>query len=217
MLRPTSTNDFFILLIVISLVFVAIAKLLFEKRFNHFASILINSSYLKIYSKDQKFIDLFDGLLFLNLLFSASIFGFICYNTLFESIEMSVALIFKFMFGIGVFILIKVLLERLIGSLFSIDNLMDKYLFQKTSYKNYLGLALIPINVLLLFSMTPNKAIVLTVIILLTVINIIGLLTSYKSNLNLIKRDFFYFILYLCALEIGPYIILYKVFIETKV
>ncbi|HAI17337.1 MAG: DUF4271 domain-containing protein [Xanthomarina sp.] len=217
MLRPTSTNDFFIILIVVSLVFVAIAKLLFEKRFNHFASILINSSYLKVYSKDQKFIDLFDGLLFLNLLFSASIFGFICYNTLFESTEMSVALIFKFMFGIGVFILIKVLLERLIGSLFSIDNLMDKYLFQKTSYKNYLGLALIPINVLLLFSMTPNKAIVLTVIILLTVINIIGLLTSYKSNLNLIKRDFFYFILYLCALEIGPYIILYKVFIETKV
>lgn len=217
MLRPTSTNDFFIILIVVSLVFVAIAKLLFEKRFNHFASILINSSYLKVYSKDQKFIDLFDGLLFLNLLFSASIFGFICYNTLFESIEMSVALIFKFMFSIGVFILIKVLLERLIGSLFSIDNLMDKYLFQKTSYKNYLGLALIPINVLLLFSMTPNKAIVLTVIILLTVINTIGLLTSYKSNLNLIKRDFFYFILYLCALEIGPYIILYKVFIETKV
>lgn len=217
MLRPTSTNDFFIILIVVSLVFVAIAKLLFEKRFNHFASILINSSYLKVYSKDQKFIDLFDGLLFLNLLFSTSIFGFICYNTLFESIEMSVALIFKFMFGIGVFILIKVLLERLIGSLFSIDNLMDKYLFQKTSYKNYLGLALIPINVLLLFSMTPNKAIVLTVIILLTVINTIGLLTSYKSNLNLIKRDFFYFILYLCALEIGPYIILYKVFIETKV
>ena len=217
MLRPTSTNDFFIILIVVSLVFVAIAKLLFEKRFNHFASILINSSYLKVYSKDQKFIDLFDGLLFLNLLFSASIFGFICYNTLFESIEMSVALIFKLMFGIGVFILIKVLLERLIGSLFSIDNLMDKYLFQKTSYKNYLGLALIPINVLLLFSMTPNKAIVLTFIILLTVINTIGLLTSYKSNLNLIKRDFFYFILYLCALEIGPYIILYKVFIETKV
>lgn len=217
MLRPTSTNDFFIILIVVSLVFVAIAKLLFEKRFNHFASILINSSYLKVYSKDQKFIDLFDGLLFLNLLFSASIFGFICYNTLFESIEMSVALIFKLMFGIGVFILIKVLLERLIGSLISIDNLMDKYLFQKTSYKNYLGLALIPINVLLLFSMTPNKAIVLTVIILLTVINTIGLLTSYKSNLNLIKRDFFYFILYLCALEIGPYIILYKVFIETKV
>src|SRR5690554_786767 len=217
MLRPTTTNDFFILLIVISLVFMAIAKLLFEKRFNHFASILINSSYLKIYSKDQKFIDLFDGLLFLNLVFSASIFGFISYNTLCESIEMSVALIFKFMFGIGVFILIKVLLERLIGSLFSIDNLMDKYLFQKTSYKNYLGLALIPINVLLLFSMTPNKAIVLTFIILLTVINTIGLLTSYKSNLNLIKRDFFYFILYLCALEIGPYIILYKVFIETKV
>jgi hypothetical protein len=121
------------------------------------------------------------------------------------------------MLSIGVFILIKVLLERLIGSLFTIDNLIDRYLFQKTSYKNFLGLLLIPINVILLFSITPNKTIILSAIILLAAINTIGLLTSYKSNLNLIKRDFFYFILYLCALEIGPYLILYKVVIENKV
>ncbi|MCX7551003.1 DUF4271 domain-containing protein [Xanthomarina sp. F2636L] len=217
MLRPVFSNDFFIILIVISLVFVAITKLLFEKRFNHFASILINSSYLKVYSKDQKFIDLFDGLLFLNLLFSVSIFSYISYNTLFENLEISIAFILKLMLSIGIFILIKVLLERLIGSLFSIDNLIDKYLFQKISYKNFLGLVLIPINIILLFSIVPNKAIVLSVIIFLGIINTIGLLTSYKSNLNLIKRDFFYFILYLCALEIGPYFILYKVLIENKV
>jgi hypothetical protein len=217
MLRPAFSNDFFIILIVISLVFVAITKLLFEKRFNHFASILINSSYLKVYSKDQKFIDLFDGLLFFNLLFSASIFSFISYNTFFGTLEISTPFILKLMLGIGVFILIKVLFERLIGSLFSIDNLIDRYLFQKTTYKNFLGLLLIPLNVILLFSITPNKTVILSVIILLAIINTIGLLTSYKSNLNLIKRDFFYFILYLCALEIGPYIILYKVLIETKV
>ncbi|GGG39353.1 DUF4271 domain-containing protein [Bizionia arctica] len=217
MLRPIFSNDFFIILIVISLVFVAITKLLFEKRFNQFASILINSSYLKIYSKDQKFIDLFDGLLFFNLIFSASIFSFISYNTLFENIEISLPIILKLMLGIGVFILIKVLLERLIGSLFSIDNLIDRYLFQKTSYKNFLGLVLIPLNVIFLFSISPNETLIFSAIILLVLINTIGLLTSYKSNLNLIKRDFFYFILYLCALEIGPYLIVYKVLIENKV
>ncbi|MFL0353463.1 DUF4271 domain-containing protein [Xanthomarina sp. GH4-25] len=217
MLRPETSNDLFVILIVISLIFVAIAKLLFEKRFNHFASILINSSYLKIYSRDQKFLDLFDGLLFLNLIFSVSIFSFIGYNTFHEDVSISSIFIINLVVGIGIFVLIKVLIERLIGSVFNIDNLIDKYLFQKTSYKNFLGIVLTPINVFLLYSITPNKYIIVSVIFLLLTINVIGLVTSFKSNVNLIKREFFYFILYLCALEIGPYIILYKVIVENKV
>ena len=217
MLRPESSYDLFIVLIIISLVFIALAKLLFEKRFNQFVSVLINSSYLKIYSREQKFLDLFDGLLFVNLIISLSIFSYITYQILIEHIDNTINFIFNLIIGIGLFILIKVLLERLIGSLFSIDNLIDKYLFQKTSYKNFLGLALIPINIILLFSIEPNKYIIVCIILLLLIINIIGLITSFKSNLNLIKREFFYFILYLCALEIGPYIILFKVFIVNKV
>jgi hypothetical protein len=216
MLRPETSNDLLIILIVISLIFIALAKLLFEKRFNHLTSVLINSSYLKVYSRDQKFLDLFDGLLFLNLIFSISIFCFISYKSILDYKEVSVNFIFNLIIGIGIFILIKVLIERLIGSLFNIDNLIDKYLFQKTSYKNFLGLILTPINIFLLFSITPNKDLIFGIIILLLLINLIGLLTSFKSNVNLIKREFFYFILYLCALEIGPYIILYKVILENK-
>lgn len=217
MLRPETSNDLFIILILISIVFIALAKLLFEKRFNHFSTVLINSSYLKVFSREQKFFDLFDGLLFLNLIFSIAIFSFISYTSIVNPLDTSNFYIFNLIIGIGIFILIKVLIERLIGSLFSIDNLIDKYLFQKTSYKNFLGLVLTPINIFLLFSITPTKAIIIGVIILLIIINCIGLLTSFKSNLNLIKREFFYFILYLCALEIGPYIILFKVFLENKV
>jgi len=217
MLRPENSNDLFIILLLISIVFIAVAKLFFEKRFNHFSTVLINSSYLKVFSRDQKFFDLFDGLLFLNLIFSISIFSFISYNSLISPEDTSDLYIFNLIIGVGIFILIKVLIERLIGSLFTVDNLIDKYLFQKTSYKNFLGLVLTPINIILLFSITPNRTVIICVIILLIIINCIGLLTSFKSNLNLIKREFFYFILYLCALEIGPYLILYKVFLENKV
>ena len=76
-------------------------------------------------------------------------------------------LLFKIAFGIAVFILIKVLLERLIASLFEIDDLVDQYLFQKISYKNYLGLILVPINAILIFSITPTLRIIYILIILL--------------------------------------------------
>jgi len=106
-----------------------------------------------------------------------------------------------------------VLLERLIGSLFEIDQLIDNYIFQKISYKNYIGLLLLPINALLIFSVTPSRQIIFLVLSILLIISVIGLITSFKSHQSLIKKNFFYFILYLCALEIAPYIILYKVFI----
>ena len=121
---------------------------------------------------------------------------------------------FKLSVGIAVFVLIKVLLERLIGSLFEIDKLTDLYLFQKITYKNYLGILLLPINALLLFAFEPTLDIIYGIIILLLIINIIGLISSLKSHQSLIKNNLFYFILYLCALEIAPYIILYKVFIS---
>jgi hypothetical protein len=121
---------------------------------------------------------------------------------------------FKLTFGIGVFILIKVLLERLIGSLFEIDKLIDQYLFQKISYKNLLGLVLIPINLLLIFSFKPGLILLYIIVILLGLINIMGLITTIKTNQSIIKQNLFYFILYLCALEIAPYIILYKVFVS---
>jgi len=115
---------------------------------------------------------------------------------------------------ISVFILTKVLFERLIGSLFEIDKLIDQYVFQKISFKNYLGLLLLPINALLLYTFQPSLTMLYGVICFLLIINIIGLISSFKAHQSLIKGNLFYFILYLCALEIGPYVILYKVFIS---
>lgn len=213
MIREVSSYELFTILIVISLVFIAMAKLKAPKRFEDFLYVLGNSKYLKIYSKEQKFFDMFDALLFINLILSASIFCCIAYQNFTGLNDITTNFMFKLSFGIGAFILIKVLFERLIGSLFEIDKLIDEYLFQKISYKNYLGLLLLPLNALLLFSFKSSLNLVYIIIILLLIINIIGLITSFKTHQSLIKYNLFYFILYLCALEIAPYIILYKVFI----
>ena len=213
MIRDTASNELFTVLLVLGLVIVAAAKLLAPKRFNDFIYVVGNFKYLKIYSREQKFFDKFDALLFVNLILSASVFCFIIYQFITDSKALSVNFMFKLTLGIGIFILIKVLIERLIGSLFEIDKLVDTYLFQKISYKNYLGLVLLPINALLIFNLIMSLTIVYIVIGLLLIVNVIGLITSFKTHLSIIKNNLFYFILYLCALEIAPYIILYKVFI----
>ncbi|MDO5978436.1 DUF4271 domain-containing protein [Flavivirga spongiicola] len=213
MLRDIISNELYTVLLVAGLLIVAIAKLNSPKRFDDFIFVLGNSKYLKIYSRDQKFLDQFDALLFGNLILSLSVFSFIVYQHITDNQLLSIDTMFKLTFSIGVFILIKVLIERLIGSIFEIDKLIDQYLFQKISYKNYLGILLLPINALLLFSFKPSLPIIYLIIILLLIVNIVGLITSFKTHQSLIKRNYFYFILYLCTLEISPYIILYKVFI----
>ena len=212
MLRDVTSNELYTILIVIGLTFIAIAKVSSPKRFSDFTMVLGNFTYLKIYTREQKFFDRFDALLFINLIVSVAIFGLIVFQLLVEPISVSLNLISKLVFGIGVFILIKVLIERLIGSLFDIDYLIDHYIFQKISYRNFLGIVLLPINALLIFSITPTPTIIYAIFILLFTISMIGLITSFKTYQSLIKNNLFYFILYLCALEIAPYVIFYKVF-----
>jgi len=212
MLREIISNEWFTILIVLCIGILAFAKAAFSNRFNDFLWVIGNSKYLKIYSRDQKFIDQFDSFLFLNLIISLSLFFFICYDTFFESIAFDISLFLKILIGIGALILIKVLLERLIGSIFEIDSLIDSYVFQKSNFKNYIGLVLLPINILFIFAVHPTKSLIYIAIGLLFAINSVGFIMSFKMHQKLILNNLFYFILYLCALEIAPYIILYKFF-----
>jgi len=215
MLRETISNEWFTILIVFSLCVLAFAKYTFSNRFNDYLWVLGNSKYLKIYAREQKFIDQFDSLLFVNLVISLSIFSFIGYNEVFAPLEFNITLFIKLFVGIGALILIKILLERLIGSLFDIDALIDSYIFQKTNYKNYVGLVLLPINIILIFALNPSATIIYLILGLIVIINLIGFVTSFKTHQKTVLSNLFYFILYLCALEIAPYVILYKVFITN--
>jgi len=216
MLRETVSNEWFTVFIVLGLVFLTISKFLSSRRFDDFLAVIGNSKYLKIYAREQKFIDVFDTLLFLNLVISVSIFSFLMYSEFVNPAEFDLIQFFKLLFGVGALVLIKVLLERLIGSLFEIDALIDSYLFQKTTYKNYSGLILLPVNILLIYAFSPSKLIIYIILGLIFLINLIGFITSFKNHQKILLNNLFYFILYLCALEIGPYLILYRLILDYK-
>ncbi|MDX1471117.1 MAG: DUF4271 domain-containing protein [Flavobacteriaceae bacterium] len=210
MLREIVNLDWYTVFILVALVLVTMAKFLYPKRFRDFLEVIGNSKYLKIYVRDQKFVDGFDALMFLNLVISVSIFGYYLYNQLVSPEDFELSIFLKILFAIASLVLIKVLIERLIGSLFDIDNIIDSYLFQKTTYKNYTGLILLPINILLLYTFNVTITVLIVCLSVIVVIHAIGFITAFKNHQNLLLDNIFYFILYLCALEIGPYLILYE-------
>lgn len=216
MIREIISYEWFTVFMVLGLVFITTAKVLFTNRFLDFIGVIGNSKYLKLYTKDQKFIDFFDALLFFNLVISISIFAYLSYLTLEPTQIFELDIFLKVLLAITSLAVIKILVERLVGSLFEIDKIMDSYLFQKTSYKNFSGFVLLLINALLLYTINPSKEILLAVIATMVLLNLIGFLTSFKNHQKVVTNNIFYFILYLCALEIGPYLILYKIIVEYK-
>lgn len=217
MIREVISYEWFTIFMVLGLVFITLAKVSSTNRFLDFLSVFGNSKYLKIYSKDQKFIDVFNGLLFVNFVISVSIFAYFSFLTLQPDHSFELHVFLKIIFATATLGVIKIFVERLVGSVFEVDKVIDSYLFQKTSYKNFSGFLLLPLNALLLYFISPSKNIILAIILLMFLINFVGFITSFKIHQKAVLNNIFYFIVYLCALEIGPYLILYKIIVENQV
>ena len=216
-MRDFITHEWFTVFTIFGLFAIVIAKYLNTLRFNDFLFVVGNSKYLMIYSKDQKFIDPFDGFLFFNLSVSASIFLHFSYATFISPLTFDLIPFLKLFLAVAVIVLIKTLLERLIGSLFEIDRIVDGYLFQKITFLNYSGFVLLIANLLLLYTSYNAKIIIVVSFSLVCLIHLVGFITSFKNYQKTINPNFFYFLLYLCALEIAPYVLLYKVIREYNV
>jgi glucose uptake protein GlcU len=213
-MRNFITHEWFTIFTIIGLFAIVAAKFVNTLRFNDFLNVIGNSKYLKIYAKDQKFIDQFDSFLFINLALSLSIFIYFSYSIFIAPIPFELISFLKLLFAVSTIIIIKTLLERLIGSLFEIDSLIDHYLFQKTTFKNYSGIIFLIANLFLLYANKHANIAIIVGFSLICLINLIGFITSFKTYQKLINPNFFYFLLYLCALEFGPYVLLYKVITE---
>ncbi|QNK76595.1 DUF4271 domain-containing protein [Winogradskyella sp. PAMC22761] len=213
-MRNYITHEWFTIFTIIGLFTIAVAKYLNTLRFKDFMYVIGNSKYLKIYSKEQKHIDLFDSFLFINLSLSLSIFIYFAYSTLIEPQNFELISFLKLVIAVFSIIIIKIVLERLIGKLFEINSLISNYLFQKIAFKNFSGIIFLVANLFLLYTDISMKIILTTTLIIVCLINVIGFISSFKTHQKTINPNFFYFLLYLCALEISPYILLYKLIRE---
>ncbi|SFI52618.1 DUF4271 domain-containing protein [Olleya namhaensis] len=215
MLRNSNSVDVLTLTLLGCLIIVALSKMLFPKRFNQFATLLFNNRYINQYNKDQQIVDTFEGLLFANLIVNLGIIVYLFLQN--NQISTAPLNLFIYTAAIGLFIIVKVVLEKLISNILAIGPIIDKYNFQRISFRNFAGLLLLPINALLIYTVKPNNTMLITALAILFLIIIYGVFLFIKNNLNTFKKSLFYFILYLCTLEIAPYIVLYKIITNNKV
>jgi uncharacterized protein YacL len=107
------------------------------------------------------------------------------------------------------FILSKFLIEKIIATSFNIEEFVEQFNLQKVTYRTYIGLFLLPIDIVLFYYDNFSRSIPVIMIGVVLVINVLTYFISIKNYQNLIFSKLFYFILYLCAFEIAPYYFIY--------
>ncbi|VXB25646.1 conserved membrane hypothetical protein [Flavobacterium sp. 9AF] len=208
--RIIQVNDWATILFVLSFVILAINKNVFQARFSEFIKLAISDKYTKIYKDTSNLMSGFTISMFVIQLFSFAFFIYLFLKQ-FQNTKTDDGILFLQIFTfLSVFILSKYLIEKIIATTFKIEEFNEQFNLFKVSYRTYFGVLLLPIDIILFYNPLINKNwIFYTVIIVVIIANLTIYFTALKIYQNLVFRKIFYFILYLCTLEIAPYYFIY--------
>lgn len=207
--RILESKDWATVLFVLCFALIAATKGVFEGRFSDFSRLAYSDKYIKIYRDGGNLMNWFTISLFVVQVISFAFFIQIILSYFDYASKTDWVTYIQIVTLLGVFILSKYLIEKIIATSFNIEEFNEQFNLQKVSYRTYIGLCILPINVILFYNDTPIDLLIYFLIAIILLINIFTYLVSLKIYQNLIIGKLFYFILYLCALEIAPYYFMY--------
>ena len=199
MIRDIISNDSLTILIFVSILFMIILKkidpVIFSQNLSFRKKELVNKISTNLWG--IKFLEILYSLLFISNMsillafFKDQRFDLIIYFEL-----------FKYIF---IFLTLKLLFDLIIGKLFSINSIMKSYVWQKMVYCNSLGIVLLLFNFLVAYTIFDKQYMASFFIALSILYLIFAYFSIFFSMKKVIFKNWFYFILYLCTLEIIPY------------
>lgn len=213
--RITESKDWATLLFVLCLGIVTINKSISWVRFSEFIRLAYSSKYNKIYRDSSNLLDGFTVSMFVLQLISFSFFILLVIQQFAASETNTLILYIQIFTLLSVFVLSKFLIEKIIATAFKIEEFTEQFNLLKVNYRTYLSLLLLPINIILFYNPIHSNGFFGVLIGILFTINMITYIVALKLYQNLLIRKIFYFILYLCTLEIAPYYFIYNWFTKN--
>jgi hypothetical protein len=207
--RITDSKDWATVLFVLSFAIIAVTKSVFENRFGDFANLIFSNKYNKVYRDSSHLKSGFTISLFFVQVISLAFFIQISLSYFGYASKTDWILYIQIFTFLTFFVLSKYLIEKIIATSFNIEEFMEQFNLQKVTYRTYIGLIILPLNIILFYYDSFSRNIPLLIIAIILIMNILTYLISIKNYQNIIFGKLFYFILYLCALEIAPYYFMY--------
>lgn len=215
--RIYTTNDSLTYVLVFGFLVLALLRYLYPRQFSDVLQLPLNTKFFVVHGKDHLLKHPFNILFTIFQISVISVFIYLFISQSNWNPETNSMLLLQITTFYAVFSIAKIMIEKIIANIFSLDTLMDSYLSQKMSYRNIISILFFVINLIFIYSFTPSAAAIGYAAGLFVFLNVFALLAIYRRNRNLIGSYFLYFILYLCALEVSPYIILYKLVVDNRI
>uniref|UniRef100_UPI0025D6EB79 DUF4271 domain-containing protein n=1 Tax=uncultured Flavobacterium sp. TaxID=165435 RepID=UPI0025D6EB79 len=151
-IRTAGGKDWATILFVLCFGLIAINRAMFETRYAEFIKLAISDKYTKIYKDSGNLMSWFTiSFFFIQVIsftflvqFLLGYFGFADKNSWISFVQL-----FTF---IAVFILAKYLIEKIIATSFNIEEFNEQFNLHKVNYRTYIGLLLLPVNVVLFYN-----------------------------------------------------------------
>ncbi|NAY92026.1 DUF4271 domain-containing protein [Muricauda sp. JGD-17] len=207
--RTNFSLDWMTLSVFLSLLLLALGKYLFQARFVNFIVLPFNDKYVSLDHRKRQFFNVFHILLTAFQLINLSLFVFLAQKVLLNAPVGADKSAFFYILGFLIlFQTGKFVLQRIKAYVFNTQQLISQLIFSKFSYLNYSGLLICAGNVLLIYILKDSKIVIYGTILLIVFINGIGIAKLLKNHQKTLLPNFFYFILYLCTLEIAPLVVI---------
>ena len=199
MIRDIISNDSLTIILLVSLLYVIILKrinpTIFDQNLSFKKKELINkisNSLLGIKTLEILY----------NFLFISNLSILL---TFFKNKNFELFVYYELLGFVSIFFVVKIMLDFVIGRLFSVSELMKNYIWQKLVYHNSLGILLLLFNFLIAYYIFDGYYMILISIYISLLFLLFSYCSIYFSMKKVIIKNWFYFILYLCTLEIIPY------------
>lgn len=211
--RVFDTHDWITILLLLVIAMIIYAKLRRPERFQKLQTLLLNNNYINDYSKATPMIfNGFNIVFYFIMIVVVSLLLFVAINQYNDGMSTySVNYFFLIFLYVFAFIVVRSVIGFLLGVLFEKEKEQQYFTFLKISYLSNFSLILVPLLVLNFYIRLNWYSNALIIFAFLLFLYYYGLLV--KNNQKLIFNKLFYFILYLCALEIAPFIIIYNLLI----
>ncbi len=203
--------DWNIGLVAMVLLLIVMTKTLFPRRFRQLSGAIFGSNYLNQLLREWHPFQSLMGVFF--ILAYIVVFGLYLQRLLIYFAGSDQTLTSPFTFfalaaGVGAFLLLRILLVNFFAFLFRTQEVSIRYLTNQVSYFMITALLLLPILFVLIYN--PFKSVFYASILLVLALLVFRFYRSFIVGLSNRRFSVLYLFLYLCALEIVPFLLLIK-------
>jgi len=207
------SNDWINLTFIVIFILLVVNKLLFQKRFTLLANTFFGKEYFSVYIKDTPLAGNTFNIIFLpiNLLTVGLTIFYISkayFPGAFQNYNFKTYLLI--VISILIFKILKVVLSIIINHILDTYKTFRRFSFFKLSYRNVISIILLPFLIIHQYSILSNSITLTLLISVFIGLTVIQYLQSSYLIISQKQQSILYLFLYLCTLEIIPFIIYVK-------